>query len=72
MNELALFAGAGRIKPLYQEASWKQNDVVNVLKNFLFPTFTKEQMPSLITLLASRVKNLWLKIGISAIKKKQI
>ena len=34
MNELALFAGAGIMKPLIQEASWKPSDAANVAKNF--------------------------------------
>ena len=60
MNELALFAGAGIIKSLIKETSWKQTCAVNAAMNRLSLPSTGAQEQSRITRLARSANAQWL------------
>ena len=71
MNELALFAGAGIMKPLIQGALWKPSDAANVAMNCRWLPFTNAQVQSRITRPARSANVQWQRIGMSATRKRQ-
>ena len=71
MNELALFAGAGKMKSLVQEALWKPSGAANAAMNFRSLRSISAQVQSRITLLAKFVNVQWRKTGMSATRARQ-
>lgn len=71
MNELALFAGAGIMKPLIQEASWKPSDAANAAMNYRCLPSTSVQAQSRITQPARSANGQWQRTGMSATETRQ-
>ncbi len=70
MNELALFAGAGIMKP-HTGVSWIPNDAASARKNCRFRPSISAKEPSRITQLASCANAQWQKTGTSATRTRQ-
>lgn len=71
MNELALFAGAGIMKSLIQEASWKPSDAANAVTICRYLRSTSAQAQSRFTRLARYANAQWQRIGTIATRTKQ-
>lgn len=71
MNELALFAGAGIMKSLIQEASWKPSDAANAVMNCRCLPSTSAQARSRITRPARSANGQWQRTGMSATRTRQ-
>ena len=71
MNELALFAGAGIIKPFIRKTLWKPSDAVSAVINCRFLPSINALAPNRITRLARSANERWQKIGTLAIRKRQ-
>lgn len=71
MNELALFAGAGIMKPLIQETSWKPSDAANAVTICRYLRFTSAQAQSRTTRLARSASVQWQRTGTSATRTRQ-
>ena len=70
MNELALFAGAGIMKP-HKEASWKPSNAASVVVNCHSLLFISAQAQNRITRPARFANGQWPKTGTKAIRKRQ-
>lgn len=71
MNELALFAGAGIMKPLIQDASWKLSNAANAVTIFRYLLSISAQAQSRTTRLARCANAQWRRPGMSATRKRQ-
>ena len=71
MNELALFAGAGIMKPLIQEASWKRSGAANVKTNCRCLRSTGAREQSRTIRLARFASAQWQRTGMSATRTRQ-
>jgi hypothetical protein len=71
MNELALFAGAGIMKPFIQEASWKVSDAASAVTICRYLTSTDVLTQSRITRPARSVNGQWQRTGMNATRTRQ-
>ncbi len=71
MNELALFAGAGIMKPLIQGASWKPSDAANAVTICRYLRSTSAQAQSRTTRPARSASAQWQRTGMSATRTRQ-